>query len=244
MLDYTREAAVYDATRGGVPRAQAAADALLGLVPADSRTHLDLACGTGLVSERLATPGRRVVGVDAAPGMLRVAAARLDGRAMLGDCRRLPFADASFDSVSAIWLLHLLPDAAPVVAEAARVLRPGGVFVTTVDKAAAHDVGSDIDTLLAPHRTRRATDAASLVTSCAAAHGLHPCGEARFRGHGQGRTPARLSRSVAEGDVYPSGGRTLATHLAALPHPDEPRGEPVYRLLAFCGGAGESVRTP
>ena len=36
------------------------------------------------------------------------------------DCRRLPFTAGAFDSVSAVWLLHLLDDAAPVVAEAAR----------------------------------------------------------------------------------------------------------------------------
>ncbi|NEE46230.1 class I SAM-dependent methyltransferase, partial [Streptomyces sp. SID8455] len=63
MLDYTREAAVYDATRGGVPRARAAAEAVHALLPATARDHLDLACGTGLVSERIAQPGRRVVGV-------------------------------------------------------------------------------------------------------------------------------------------------------------------------------------
>ncbi|PJT51062.1 SAM-dependent methyltransferase, partial [Streptomyces albidoflavus] len=53
MLDYTREAAVYDATRGGVPRARAAAEAVDALLPATARDHLDLACGTGLVSERV-----------------------------------------------------------------------------------------------------------------------------------------------------------------------------------------------
>ncbi|MFC4122604.1 hypothetical protein [Nonomuraea zeae] len=35
----------------------------------------------------------------------------------------------------------MLDDARPVIAEAARVLRPGGVFVTTVDKRAAHGPG-------------------------------------------------------------------------------------------------------
>ncbi|MBK3385396.1 class I SAM-dependent methyltransferase [Streptomyces sp. DEF147AK] len=233
MLDYTREAAVYDATRGGVPRARAAAEAVDALLPATARDHLDLACGTGLVSERVARPGRRVVGVDLAPGMLTVAAGRLPGHALRADCRRLPFTAAAFDSVSAVWLLHLLDDAAPVVAEAARVLRPGGVFVTTVDKADAHDVGSDIDTLVGPYRLRQVADAHATVTALAEQHGLTPCGEALFQGHGQGRTPAELARRVRAGDMYREGGSALAARLAALPAPATPRPEPVFRLMAF-----------
>jgi SAM-dependent methyltransferase len=146
VLDYDKEAAVYDETRGGIPRARSAAEAVLRLVPPTARTLLDLACGTGLVTMRLTRPGLRAVGIDLAPGMLRAAAPRLDGAVVRGDSRQLPFRSASVDAVTVIWLLHLLPDARPVIAEAARVLRPGGVLVTTVDKAAAHDVGSDIDT--------------------------------------------------------------------------------------------------
>jgi ubiquinone/menaquinone biosynthesis C-methylase UbiE len=40
--------------------------------------------------------------------------------------------------VTAIWLLHLVGDPAPILGEVARVLRAGGRFVTTVDKNAAH----------------------------------------------------------------------------------------------------------
>ncbi|NEB75714.1 SAM-dependent methyltransferase, partial [Streptomyces sp. SID14478] len=56
MLDYDLEAVRYDATRGGEPRARAAADALLPLVPGTARTLLDLACGTGIVTRRLTRP--------------------------------------------------------------------------------------------------------------------------------------------------------------------------------------------
>lgn len=54
MLDYDKEADAYDATRGGEPRAAAAAEAVLGLVPQTARTLLDVACGTGIVTRRLA----------------------------------------------------------------------------------------------------------------------------------------------------------------------------------------------
>ncbi|WP_181805686.1 class I SAM-dependent methyltransferase, partial [Streptomyces shenzhenensis] len=157
MLDYDKEAAAYDATRGGEARAGAAADAVLTLIPdrapGSGGTEnpgrparlLDLACGTGIVTRRLAAarPALRVTGADRAPGMARMAATRLPGAVLLADSRRLPFAGATFDAVTTIWLLHLMADATEVhaiVAECARVLRPGGVYVTTVDKAAAHDV--------------------------------------------------------------------------------------------------------
>jgi SAM-dependent methyltransferase len=239
VLDYDAEAVRYDDTRGGVPRAAAAAQAVLGLVPEHARTLLDVACGTGLVTARYARPGLRVLGLDAALGMARMAARRVGPAVVLGDSRRLPFATGRLDAVSAVWLLHLLPDAAAVVAECARVLRPGGVFIATVDKDAAHDVGSDIDALLAPFRTRRAYDAEHLVAEYGARHGLRPHGEALFTGYGQGRSPLRTAADIESGyfasslAVDAAGANRLIERLRALPDPDKPRPDPVYRLLAL-----------
>ncbi|NEA05358.1 class I SAM-dependent methyltransferase, partial [Streptomyces sp. SID10116] len=109
MLDYSQEADRYDASRGGEPRAAAAAEAVLGLLPAGTATLLDVACGTGLVTRRLAAhEGLRVTGVDAAYRMVRLASERVPGAIVLGDCRQLPFPDGSFDAVATVWLLHLL----------------------------------------------------------------------------------------------------------------------------------------
>ncbi|MCT7355647.1 class I SAM-dependent methyltransferase, partial [Streptomyces sp. 15-116A] len=154
MLDYEEEAQRYDGLRGGEPRAAAAAEAVLGLIPEQARELLDVACGTGLVTRRFAAarPGLSVTGVDLAAAMTRMAASRLPGHVVRGDSRRLPCAGARFDAVVSVWLLHLLAgprEVAAVIAECARVLRPGGVYVTTVDKGAAHNVGSDIDAVLA-----------------------------------------------------------------------------------------------
>ncbi|MFI0938389.1 class I SAM-dependent methyltransferase [Streptomyces sp. NPDC021020] len=240
MLDYEVEAARYDATRGGEPRARAAARAVLALVPERARTLLDVGCGTGLLTERLARPGLRVFGVDAAHGMARLAARRTGGAVVLGDCHRLPFADESLDAVCAVWLLHLLPDAPRVIAECARVLRPGGVFVTTVDKDAGHDVDSDVDHLMAPYRVRRtAYDADERVRAVACEHGLGRAGEARFTGHGQGKSPAVAAGDVARGyfasalSLDGAEQEELAARIAGLPDADVPRGDPVYRLLAL-----------
>ena len=88
MLDYDREAARYDATRGGDARAQAAADAietlLTGMGAARARI-VDVGCGTGIVTVRLARPGRSVAGVERSGGMAAVAATRLPGQITLGD---------------------------------------------------------------------------------------------------------------------------------------------------------------
>ncbi|MEU8760562.1 class I SAM-dependent methyltransferase [Streptomyces sp. NPDC048659] len=241
VLDYEAEAARYDETRGGVPRAAAAAAGVLRLLPPGTRTLVDVACGTGLVTARLARPGLAVYGADAAHAMLRTAAGRLPGRAVRADARALPLPDGSVDAVSAVWLLHLVPFADEIVAEAARVLRPGGVFVTTVDKDAAHDTGSDVDTLLRPHRAapEAARDATGAVTAHAAAHGLAPGPATRFTGHGQGATPRGTAGKLRRGYYAswfhgtPATVDALAAALAALPDQDRPRPEPSYRLASF-----------
>ncbi|WP_405670395.1 class I SAM-dependent methyltransferase [Streptomyces sp. NBC_01530] len=243
MLDYDKEAGAYDVTRGGEPRAAAAADAVLRLVPADAGRLLDLACGTGIVTRRLAAarPATRVTGADLTDGMARMAAARLPGSVLLADGRRLPFPDSTFDAVATVWLLHLLDepeDVRATVAECARVLRPGGVYVTTVDKAAAHDVGSDIDAVLAPRPRRPARDAGPLVEVYAAAHRLSPAGQDRFPGHGQGRSPRRTVADLRRGwfTVLPPGDpvtERFVARIQALPDQDRPRPDPEFTLRAF-----------
>ncbi|WP_307680272.1 class I SAM-dependent methyltransferase [Streptomyces sp. V4I2] len=243
MLDYDKEADAYDATRGGEPRAAAAADAVLGLVPAAARRLLDVACGTGIVTRRLAAarPALRVTGADLTYGMARMAAGRLPGAIVLADSRRLPFPDGTFDAVTSVWLLHLLDgpgDVRAVVAECARVLRPGGVYVTTVDKAAAHDVGSDIDAVLAPRPRRPAQDATATVTSYAVDCGLDSVGRARFPGVGQGRSPRSTVADLRRGwfTRVPPGdplAERFAARLQALPDQDRRRPDPVFTVLAF-----------
>ncbi|WP_306336470.1 class I SAM-dependent methyltransferase [Streptomyces sp. KL118A] len=242
MLDYSKEADRYDASRGGEPRAAAAAEAVLGLVPADAAALLDVACGTGLVTRCLAArPGLRVTGVDAAYRMARMAADRVPGAVVLGDSRRLPFPDGSFDAVTSVWLLHLLSgpeETSSVVAECARVLKPGGVYVTTVDKAASHDVRSDIDAVLAPRPVLPAVDRVEAVDAYAAEHGLAPTGRARFRGHGQGRSPRSTVDDMGRGwftQIAPDGplAARFAEGLAALPDQDVRRPDPEFNLRAY-----------
>ncbi|MFE9448512.1 class I SAM-dependent methyltransferase [Streptomyces sp. NPDC006739] len=243
MLDYEKEADGYDASRGGEPRAEAAARAVLGLIPDRPGRLLDIACGTGIVTRLLAAarPALRVTGADLSPRMARTAAARLPGAILLADSRRLPFADGTFDAVTSVWLLHLMDgpaDVRAIVGECARVLRPGGVYVTTVDKAAAHDVGSDIDAVLAPRPRRAAQDAAGTVTAHAAAHGLRPAGRASFPGLGQGRSPRATIADLRRGwfTMLPPGERRtedFAERLARLPDQDRRRPDPRFGVRSF-----------
>ncbi|SEQ13034.1 Methyltransferase domain-containing protein [Streptomyces sp. yr375] len=243
MLDYDKEAERYDILRGGEPRADAAAQGVLGLVPAQARSLLDVACGTGIVTRRLAAgrAGLRVTGVDREPAMIRRAAARLPGAILFADGSQLPFHGEEFDAVTTVWLLHLVADpgaARRIVAECARVLRPGGVYVTTVDKGASHNVGSDIDAVMISRPHRPASDTAALVESYAVGCGLVPAGQARFPGRGLGRSPRRAIADLRRGwfMTLPPGhpdADGFATRLAALPDQDRPRPEPTFTLRAF-----------
>ena len=98
------------------------------LAPRPGERILDLGCGDGVLSARLAELGCTVVGVDADPDMVRAAQA-LGVDARLVDGRHLPFA-GEFDAVFSNAALHWMkddPDA--VIAGVARALRPGGRFV-------------------------------------------------------------------------------------------------------------------
>jgi SAM-dependent methyltransferase len=93
---------------------------------------LDAACGTGRYSRFLAERGHQVIGVDGSPDMLAHARLRVpSGEFVLGDLHRLPVADASVDLVVCTLALTHVRDLAPVIAEFARVLRPGGHVVTS-----------------------------------------------------------------------------------------------------------------
>ncbi len=97
------------------------------------RAVLELACGTGRHTVRLADAGARVTAVDFSRGMLAEAKKRLCDREVTfveADLARpLPFPDASFDLVLCCLALEHLRDLDPLFVEVKRVLASGGAFV-------------------------------------------------------------------------------------------------------------------
>lgn len=107
-------------------------EAFFDLVPPEGLL-LDLGCGYGRTMADLFRRGyRRVVGVDAAPAMLRKArAGEPDAGLAAASAGALPFADGAFDAVIAVALFTCIPDLDDqrrAADEIFRVLRPGGVF--------------------------------------------------------------------------------------------------------------------
>jgi SAM-dependent methyltransferase len=108
-------------------------DAFFELVPAPAGDALEVGCGEGRVTRDLAAREHRVIGLDASPTLIG-AAAQLDpgGEYRLGTAEALPFADATFGLVVAYNVLMDVADMRAAVAEAARVLVPGGAFCACV----------------------------------------------------------------------------------------------------------------
>ena len=100
---------------------------LVGLV--ERPRVLDAGCGAGQGTQMLRNWGCDAVGVDAAEKLIELARTAYPGLAFtVGDLRALPYPDKDFDAVVARYsVIHTAPDEVPrVVAEFARVLRPGG----------------------------------------------------------------------------------------------------------------------
>jgi ArsR family transcriptional regulator len=106
--------------------------ALLALLD-DRWTVADLGCGTGHVSDALAPCVRRVVAIDESGPMLSAARKRLGAHANVelrpGRLESLPLEDGELDAAVMFLVAQYVADPAQVVAEVARVLRPGGKFV-------------------------------------------------------------------------------------------------------------------
>jgi SAM-dependent methyltransferase len=108
-------------------------DAFFALVPPPAGPALEVGCGEGRVSRDLTARGHRVTALDASATLLD-AARESDSAAeyVLGEAEALPFPDASFDVVVAYNVLMDVANMPAAVAEAARVLVPGGALCACV----------------------------------------------------------------------------------------------------------------
>ena len=86
---------------------------------------LDLGCGEGRLCRLLQGLRIDVVGLDRSPTMLSA----VSTSRVLGDASDLPFREACFGAVAALYMLYHLPRPETALVESRRVLRPGGLFV-------------------------------------------------------------------------------------------------------------------
>jgi SAM-dependent methyltransferase len=112
---------------------------------------LDVACGPGLVACLLAEVARHVTGLDLTPAMIEQAQAKQWATGLtnltwlVGDAVPLPFPDAAFSAVVTRYSFHHFLDPQAVLAEIARVCRPGGrvavidVFTSSPGQAEAYN---------------------------------------------------------------------------------------------------------
>ena len=104
----------------------------------DERSEIaDVGTGTGFVAAGLAPRVKRVIGIDNASAMLRVARENLDALSvsnvelLVGDLAGLPLADKSVDAAFANMVLHHAVDPTAMLEEMARIVRPGGTIAIT-----------------------------------------------------------------------------------------------------------------
>jgi len=97
------------------------------LTPRPGEAILDVGCGDGALTEKLAATGAGVTGVDASPAM--VAAARARGLTVLEASAAAMAFNGEFDAVFSNAALHWMPNAEAVIAAVHRALKPGGRFV-------------------------------------------------------------------------------------------------------------------
>jgi SAM-dependent methyltransferase len=129
--EYRYMAAVEDRHFWFVETRRIIRDALLAASVRPDDLVMDLGCATGGMMASMGDVAR-FVGVDVNPFAARLAHQRSNRPVVLAEAGALPFADGSFDGVTALDVLEHIEDDSAAVAELRRVLRPGGLLLAMV----------------------------------------------------------------------------------------------------------------
>lgn len=145
-LPFDKIAERYDETRGSVEARRRFAEFFEPwLIPGPV---LEIGVGTGLVAGVLRERGYSVYGVDMSLPMLVRARERLDEGLACGDACAMPIADHIISNAVFAASLHAIRNVRGAIAEAARVLRPGGRVVATYGEAIVEPRGGGTDDIM------------------------------------------------------------------------------------------------
>jgi len=256
-LDYRFDARVvkrYDALRGHPPDVSAQLGKVIAEQIGTPSRVLELGVGTGRIALPVASAGCEVFGVDLSSHMLQALQQRSESESngnvhlAQADISRLPFGDDVFGGAMAVHVLHLVSNWVGVLAEVARVVRPGGTLVLGRDwidpesfsgkirntfRRTVVEVGTE---MLPPGATAAAppSGGAAIVKSLMEL-GAQPMGEGEIIG-AEWRTEL-TPREVLDG----IGSRDDAESWVL---PDDVLSETMRRLEAYAGGEWPDLEKP
>jgi ubiquinone/menaquinone biosynthesis C-methylase UbiE len=169
-VSFDRTADRYDATRGGLRRGKDAADVIAR--HARPGAIVEVGVGTGGVALALLDHGHPVAGFDLSPRMLMAGRWQLGPRAAVADGYELPVRTSAVPNVAIVWVFQLVPDVPGLMAEAARVVAPGGrvMVVPSGGRWEPDDVGEIIITMA--RRLRPMLDTPEQIIAAAEVAGL------------------------------------------------------------------------
>ena len=136
---WNRWAKRYDFAMSGDGRTYAQIVSCMKKVLSKYMAVLELACGTGLLSVRIAGSVKLLEATDFSEEMIRQAKAKAHSSRLhfsVQDATNLPYAPGAFDAVVISNALHIMPEPEKALAEIRRVLKPGGILIAPTFTAA------------------------------------------------------------------------------------------------------------
>jgi SAM-dependent methyltransferase len=230
-ISYSRLADRYEQLRGGNARAVSLTEAMRPWIT--DGVVCDVGAGTGVVTEHLRRPGLELFACDLSFEMLSKASTRFPNRIHVADAIALALRDESVDTLTYVWVLHLVGDPAATLAEARRVLRPGGrvISISGVSLPTDDDMSPIFERLNDQLRPER-RDQATAIASTGVDLGLAAVHEG-FASTTAAMSPDELAESIAQRHFshlwdLPEAEWTTCVEpaideLRSLPNPNTPR---------------------
>lgn len=197
------------------------AEVLRRLGAEDGTRLLDIGCGSGYAAAMAAVLGAEVTGLDITPELLAIARERVAAATFIrGQMDELPFPDSTFDVAVGFNAFPFADDPERAVAEAARVVRPGGLVAATTFAEPERNESTALHLALEPLRAGRA-GGAHLPYGLSAAGGLERLlASAELELARSGEVSLSWAHQDAEGAiraVLASGGGVMAIDTAGEP---------------------------